>query len=280
MTNGPGAARGRDAKLWAVTQTTLPEPRPPRAGPPVGRVILTVVGALLIVISLGLGAVGSVITWAYATQRDTEGFFTTSARHFETLSYAITSESIDLGVQPGRDESHFDLGNIATVRLRVSAPGGAPVFVGIGRERDVDRYLANVGHAEIADIDLHPFRVTYRPQPGGAPSTPPGAQRFWVASAQGPGVQRLQWDLESGQWSVVVMNRDGSRGVGVDASVGAKSDWVLPVGLGLLGGFALLAILGAVMLVFGVVGTRSPRAPTRDRRGGIRCASRATSIRS
>ena len=67
-------------------------------------------------------------------------------------------------------------------------------------------------------------------------------------------MQRLQWDLESGQWAVVVMNADGSRGVGADASVGVKSDWVLPVGLGLLGGFAFLSILGTVLLVLGVVG--------------------------
>jgi hypothetical protein len=238
----------------AMTQTTWPEPPPPQEGPPVGRIVLTVAGALIIAISLGLGAVGSVITWAYATQRDSQGFFTTSTKHFETLSYAITSENIDLGVQPGRDGSHFDLGNIATVRLRVAAPGGAPVFVGIGRERDVDRYLANVAHAEIADVGLHPFRVTYRLQSGSAPSTLPGNQRFWAASAQGPGVQHLQGDLESGRWAVVVMNADGSRGVGADASVGVKSDWVLPVGLGLLGGFGLLAILGTVLLVLGAAG--------------------------
>ena len=226
-----------------------------------GRIVLTVVGALLIVISLGLGVVGGALTWAYATQRDSEGFFTTSTKHFETLSYAITSENIDLGVQPGRDDNRFDLGNIATVRLRVSVPGGAPVFVGIGRERDVQGYLANVAHAEIDDIDLHPFRVTYRSQPGGAPATPPGNQRFWVASAQGPGVQQLRWDLESGRWSVVVMNADGSRGVGADASVGVKSDWVLPLGLGMLGGFVLLAILGTVLLVLGVAGL-GRRVPT------------------
>ena len=249
------------ARLGGMTQTTWPEPPPAREGPPGGRIVLTVVGALIIVISLGLGAVGSVITWAYATQRDSEGFFATNTKHFETLSYAITSENIDLGVQPGRDGSHFDLGNIATVRLRVSAPSGAPVFVGIGRERDIDRYLANVAHAEIDDVSLHPFRVTYRPQPGGAPSTAPGNQRFWAASAHGPGVQRLQWDLESGRWSVVVMNADGSRGVGADASVVVKSDWTLPVGLGLLGGFGFLVILGTVLLVLGVVGL-GRRVPT------------------
>ncbi len=121
-------------------------------------------------------------------------------------------------------------------------------------ERDVDRYLAGVAHAEINDIDVHPFRVTYRVQRGGAPSTRPGAQRFWAASAQGAGDQRLTWNLESGNWVVVVMNADGSRGVGAEASVGVKADWVLPVGIGFLGGFAVLLLLGTVLLVVGAVG--------------------------
>jgi hypothetical protein len=216
--------------------------------------VLTVVGALLIVISLGLGAVGGVLTWAYATQRDSDGFFTSDTEHFETLTYAITSENVDLGVRPGRGDRRFDVGDLATVRLRVESQGGAPVFVGIGPEREVDRYLADVAHAEIDDIDIHPFRVTYRLRPGDEPREEPGAQGFWAASAQGPGVQRLEWELESGRWAVVVMNADASRGVGVDASVGVKLDWVLPLGIGLLAGFGVFLMLGTVLLVIGAAG--------------------------
>jgi hypothetical protein len=50
------------------------------------------------------------------------------------------------------------------------------------------------------------------------------------------------------------MNADGSAGVGVDTSVGVKADWVLPVGVGLAVAAALLAALGAVLLVVGVAG--------------------------
>ncbi|MGZ4691480.1 MAG: DUF4389 domain-containing protein [Acidimicrobiia bacterium] len=237
-----------------MTQNVPTAPTPAHHGPPVGRIVLTVVGALLIVISLGLGAVGGVLTWAYATQRDAGGFFTSDSEHFETLTYAITSEDIDLGVRPGDSGRRFDLGDLATVRLSVASQNGAPVFVGIGRQRDVDRYLARVAHAEVHDIKLDPFRVTYRVQRGGAPSARPGAQHFWAASAQGSGEQRIQWDLESGRWAVVVMNANASRGVGADVSVGVKADWVLPLGIGLLGGFALLLIGGTILLVVGAVG--------------------------
>jgi hypothetical protein len=238
-----------------VTQTdgaaASPERRP---GPPVGRIVLTVVGALLIIISLVLGAGGGFLTWAYATQRDNEGFFTSRTERFNSATYAIASEDINLGVEPGTDRRGLDLGDLATVRFRVRSSTDEPIFVGIGHERDVDRYLAGVAHDQVDDIDFAPFRVTYRLQPGGTPDGPPSAQRFWVAAEEGAGVQRLEWEVESGRWAVVVMNADASRGVGADVSVGVKSKWVLPLAIGLLSGFAVLLVVGAVLLVLGAIG--------------------------
>lgn len=246
-----------------MTQAASTAPPPAHQGPPVGRIVLTVVGALLILISLGLGAVGGVATWAYATQRDAQGFFTSDTEQFETLTYAITSENLDLGVRPGGGDRRFDLGDLATVRLRVAAQNGTPVFVGIGRQRDVDRYLAGVAHAEVDNIDLRPFRVTYRVQRGGAPSARPGSQTFWAVSAHGASDQRIEWKLRPGRWAVVVMNANASKGVGADVSVGVKADWVLPLGIGLLAGFGVLVILGTILLVVGAagLGRRIPPAP-------------------
>jgi hypothetical protein len=235
-----------------VTETVAASPE--RHGPPVGRIVLTVVGALLIVISLALGAGGGFLTWAYATQRDSEGFFTSKTHRFETATYAITSENVDLGVEPGNNNGRWDFGNLATVRFRVASSTDTPIFIGIAHERDLDRYLASVAHDEIDDVHFRPFRVTYRLQPGGPPSQPPSEQRFWVASAQGAGLERLEWKVQSGRWAVVVMNADGSRGVATDASVGAKSKWVLPLAIGLLSAFAFLLVLGSVLLVLGAVG--------------------------
>src|SRR4249919_690444 len=157
-----------------MTQTDPTAPSPVHHGPPVGRIVLTVVGALLIVISLGLGAVGGFLSWAYATQRDSAGFFTSSTEHFETLTYAITSERVDLGAKPGSNDRGIDLGDLATVRFTVASSTATPVFVGIGPEGDVDRYLADVARAEINHVRLHPFRVDYRVQPGTEPRVAPG----------------------------------------------------------------------------------------------------------
>jgi hypothetical protein len=170
------------------------------------------------------------------------------------VARAITSEDIDLGVGPGASERRFDLGDLATVRLTVDSQREAPVFVGIGPQDDVADYLDGVAHAEITDVDTDPFRVTYDFVRGDASVPPPSDQGFWVATAEGSGRQTLEWDLESGQWAVVAMNADGSPGVSLDASVGVKADWLLPAGIGLLVAAAVLAIVGAVLLVLGVSG--------------------------
>jgi hypothetical protein len=238
-----------------MTETMPPPPPPPAEHhhPPVGRIVLTVIGALLIALSLVLGAGGAFVTWAYTTQRDAEGFFTTRTERFSSPTYAISSQKIDLGTRQSGGNG-FDLGSLATVRFRAAGAEGSPVFIGIGPERDVEQYLGNVAHDEVDHISLHPFRVTYNFQPGQAPTGPPGAQPFWVASAQGPGVQRVEWDLKSGDWAVVVMNADASRAVDANVSVGVKSDWVLPLGLGLLGGFVVFLLIGTTLLVIGVIG--------------------------
>jgi hypothetical protein len=147
---------------------------------------------------------------------------------------------------------------LATVRLSADPATDEPVFIGIGPEDEVARYLDDVAHAEITDLRFDPFRVSYRNTDGGSPADPPGDETFWAAEAEGPDVQTLEWDLESGEWAVVIMNADGSAGVGVDASAGVKVDWLLPVGIGLLVGAAVLGIAGTVLLVVGAAGLGRP----------------------
>jgi len=232
----------------ASTQPSVPAP-----GPPVGHIIAVVLGALGLLIGLAATAAGGAAVWAHSTQRDTDGYFATDAERFETSTHAMTADDIDLGTDPTHEERVFDLGDLATVRLAVESVDDQSVFVGIGPTDDVERYLADVSRARIDDVDVAPFRVRYDYEKGGAPAAEPGSQDFWAAQAEGTGRQALEWELESGEWSVVVMNSDGSDPVAVEASVGVKADWVLPFGIGVLT-FGLLSLLGgAALLVFGAV---------------------------
>jgi hypothetical protein len=238
----------------AVEQSHSPGGPEVRRSIPVGWVVAVIAGALISLIAIGPLIGGGFLLWANATQRDDSGFFTTSSQRFETTSYAITSEKIDLGANPADRDTGVDLGDIATLRLDVAGTGESPTFVGIGPTTDVVRYLNGVASAQVDDIRFDPFAVDYRYREGGPPPSPPSRQGFWVASVEGTNDQSLVWEPESGNWSVVIMNANASAGVSVDASLGVKTPWVFRVGIALVVGGALGLLLGATLLVVGVLG--------------------------
>jgi hypothetical protein len=224
------------------------------------RVILIVVGSLLALMGLGVLAGGTVLGWALGTQRDDDGFFTTSEYRLATDSYALTSDEIHLG-SPGPDDWWADR-ELATGRVVADGAESGELFVGIGPERDVEAYLAGVPHDVVTDLDDAPFDVDLRREnaAGSATPTPPGDETFWVASASGAGTQTVTWDLEPGRWLIVVMNADASADVVADVELGGKLDGLvlIAIGLGVAGG--LLAAGGAAMIVGGAVGARRDQA--------------------
>jgi hypothetical protein len=211
------------------------------------KVVLLLIGSLAVLLALALTAAGGVLVGIHATQRDADGYYTTSTERFETPTFALTSEDINLGADPeGRDWG--PLRDIGTARIAVESSLGAQVFVGIARHDDVAAFLARSAHDELADVSYDPFQPTYRRQAGEAPPARPTDQHFWVASTAGAGRQVVTWDIEPGDWDVVVMNADASRGVSVDATVAVKTDLLLPIGLALLA-IGLVAGAGAAVLI-------------------------------
>ena len=165
---------------------------------------------------------GLALILAHAFARDSDGYYTTGTERLATSTYALTAEDIDLGTEAADVVPEDVLGRI---RIRAERPGGRPVFVGIGPEREVDAYIRGVAHAEVEELD--PPR--YRTKRGGAPGGPPSDERFWVASTQGSGRQTVSWEVEGGQWTVVAMNADAARRVVIEADLGAKVGWFLGV---------------------------------------------------
>ncbi|MGE0026483.1 MAG: hypothetical protein AB7O78_11760 [Thermoleophilia bacterium] len=238
----------------APTNPPEPEPEPspdgppPSGGPPpqppapvrgtgrlIGGVILVVIGVLAL-------AIGGTLLGLHLGARDDDGFYEIDQNRIATPGRALVSDSVevDLGDAPFIDSS--DLGD---VKLSAEAAGGGEVFVGIGPTADVRRYLAGVAQQQVdfTDGDLEDATLGSR-----APE-PPASQSFWAASAVGPGNQAAVWSISEGEWSGVVMNADGSPGVGVTARLGFKTDLGLWVGIpALVVGLILLSI-GVVLLV-------------------------------
>jgi hypothetical protein len=163
---------------------------------------------------------------AYAFGRDDDGYFNSDRHRLESATYAITTEDIDLG----QDQIDWAPDKILG-KIRVQVDGKKPLFVGIGRDGDVDRYLGDVVHDELTDFagdkpqfDLHQGR---------APRTPPGEQNFWVAKSEGSGDRAVTWDAEFGRWTAVIMNADAARGIDVEADAGVKLGWAIWASLGM-----------------------------------------------
>jgi hypothetical protein len=227
----------------------------------VGRIIMIVVGALLALIGFGLLAGSTAGVLAYATQR-TDGYFRTGEVRLATATPAITSDRVDLESEPGDADWLVDRGALGSIRLTVD-PGRSdtPIFAGIGRTADVAAYLDGVSHDVIRDFELSPDRVLYRRVPGESTPEPPGAQPFWVAQVTAEQADDLTWEVESGDWTVVLMNADGSRGVDLDARLGIKVDWLLPALIGLLALGLVLLAGGTVLVIFGSRGLTQTTEP-------------------
>jgi hypothetical protein len=207
-------------------------------------IALLVTGIVLALVAIVLAGGGGTLIWADTTQKDGHGYYSTNRHEFRTAARAITTEKIDIGT----DVPEWLFGK---VRVEASSKASArPIFVGIARKTDVDAYLAGVERAVVHDLEWDPFKVSYTLQPGTRRPADPAAQAFWAASAQGSGEQSLTWVVKSGDWSVLVMNADGSPGVDADVSVGIKVPYGIWFGIGFaVGGLALLA--GAILMIRG-----------------------------
>jgi hypothetical protein len=241
-----------DGGEQASTSNTAAGPAPPRSDWTAGRVIGMVFASIGGLIGLALLIGGIAVLAAYLFDRD-DGYFNSDRRQLESATYAITSEDIDLRI----DEIDWAPDEIlGDVRVRVE--GEEPVFVGIGRDSDVDRYLGDVARDELIDFDGD--EPEFERHAGGSPRRPPDEQGFWVAESEGSVEQTLTWDAEFGRWTVVVMNADAVRGIDVEADAGVKLDWAIWAGLGMFV-VGLLMSVGAVAVIL-LIGRRASRDST------------------
>jgi uncharacterized protein DUF4389 len=204
------------------------------------RITATALATIGSLVGVALIAAGGAATVFDQTQRDATGYLMTQATPYSTASYALESDPVSAGGVGGAIARDL-LGTI-----RITAQSSRPVFVGIAPANAVDAYLAGVAHAKLV---VPGGRTSGLPVvAGGAPITPPAAQRFWVADATGAGVRTLTWKARTGTWQVVAMNADGAREVASDLSIGATFPDLGTVGIGALGAGILILLLGSATL--------------------------------
>jgi len=212
--------------------------------------VAAVVGVVLIL--GGMGPAGE--------YRDADGFYMSDPFTADRPSHAIVSGDMDL--LRGRYETLTEgsvvlafAGEPDDVRMQGVASGPKALFMGIAPTSAVDEYLSGVAHDEITDwnADLAAIdEVEYTTHQGTALPGPPGTETFWVTSVAGTGLQTLDWTIESGDWTAVIMNVDASPGVTAELAFGASPSanidviaWTsMTVGAIVLIGGGLLLYLG------------------------------------
>lgn len=207
--------------------------------------VALVLGALLGLLALAVLAGGGAALWADRTQRDHDGYFMTGRHAYVSTGYAIDRTGADVTGVPG----WVDLGKLLRIRIDAAAGGtaGKPLFVGIAPTSAVDAYLARVPHGELKDMGVSSVNPTIGEVGGTTAPAAPATKGFWVASATGTHPV-LSWSVEKGDWSVVVMNADGSQGVSSGLRLGADVGYMGWIWGGLLaaGGVLLLLALGLI----------------------------------
>ncbi|KAD3632944.1 DUF4389 domain-containing protein [Arthrobacter yangruifuii] len=199
-----------------------------------GRIALIVIGSLLLLAGLTAGAAAAAVG-ILATGQSENGYLSVPEETYSVGTYALISDDVDInGISAGD--------NVGRVQIRGTAPDGE-LFIGIAARADVDRYLAGVPHSQLGDVRFDPFSAEYEETAGAGIPAPPGLQDFWAASSEGPGTREIDWPLQEGNWTVVVMNADAAPRVTADLQAGVRVE--------VLGPLAGWLILGAVVLVLG-----------------------------
>ena len=221
------------------------------------KIVSVILGIIFALAGTALVTSGGFVLGVYGSQRDPSGFFTTPSQTVGSYGFALSAPNIN--AQLGPQWEKWIPGRIgATIRITGSSELPSPLFIGIAPTARVSKYLSGVARDRITSIDLAAGSVQHTHVDGVTLPSAPGKQSFWVAKAEGTGTQTLEWALQKGDWTVVIMNGDASPPVAATMSMGARFDVFVPLIIGSTAGGLVLLAVGATLIV---VGTRRRRRP-------------------
>jgi hypothetical protein len=224
-----------------------------------GRSVLFILIGVILLIAIGLLLAGSALLAVDGALKDTQGYITTKTYRLKTDSYALVFQHLSINV--GEIVGPWGVwrpspSDLATIRIAAASNNPSKnVFLGIAREFNIGSYLSSASYDEITRLSFSPsmsLNVTYTSHSGGALSSSPASQTFWVVSQHGAGAQTLEWSPEAGNYWVVLMNEDGSFGIDIVVTVGAKIPLLTSVGSILLAGGVVALAVGIIFIYLGV----------------------------
>jgi hypothetical protein len=220
------------------------------------RIALTVTGALASLVATALVVGGIAAVWGDA-QKDSDGYLTTHTQRFEAGTRALASDNLDVDL--GDADWLADTDDLGKLKVTAESRDDRALFVGVARTGDVEKYLSGVPHTTVDDVEVSPFEADYTRHAGNRHPVSPEHAGIWAASSHGKGEQAIDWEIEDGDWSIVVMNADGSLGVDADISAGASIPFLDELGWSAIGSGAFALVLGIGLIALAI---RRPRTVT------------------
>lgn len=208
----------------------------------IGKLLAAIFGGLILLGGAALTTGGAIVM----AVTDGDGWVTAPTARIDTATAAVVGANISVDLGDAIDERTFvDFGEIPA-RIEAESRNGKDIFIGIGAWEDVAAYVGGIAHVRADvfedDVDLYTADgITALPSPAD--------HDIWVVSTTGG---ELDWDLQSGTWSILVANADGSPGVDVAVTGSARIPFVEAIGIGMLVVGVLAIVGGAVMLYMGV----------------------------
>ena len=233
-----------------------PDSKRPPAQPVVIGTGATIAGVIMLVLATILAVAAAGLWTAKQALPDDDGFFTTPTASCKVATYAITSAPIELhGDDMGSMTPESMLGD---ARVSVASRDESEIFVGVASTSSVETYLDGVAHTTMAPENAFGDRhlAVCAASGGHAPAARPASLPIWTTYSQGQGEQIISWPFEEGDWTVVIMRADATRGLDVKVNAAAT---IPAIGLAL----PTLLIVAGALLLFGLsllVGSRSTPA--------------------
>jgi hypothetical protein len=219
-----------------------------------GRIALIVTGAIAALIATALVAGGALALWGDSL-KDDDGYLKTDIERFHAGTRALATDNLDVDLGDADFIAQSD--DLGKIKVSAESRDGKPVFVGIARTTDVEKYLDGVPYTTVDDVEVSPFEADYTRHAGNRHPVAPEHAGIWVESSQGSARQAIDWEVDDGDWSVVVMNADGSLGVDADVQAGADIPFLDELGWSAIGSGAFALVLGIGLIALGV---RRPKA--------------------
>ena len=219
-----------------------------RTGLMIGGGILATFGSVLALGGGGILAIGG-----------SDGKFSSGHRDVSTPTSALVSEVAKIN---GTAEVADVLGHPKVKIAADSVRGDKNVFVGVGPKAQVDRYLAGASIDKVNDFEVDPWSLDKTRREGTTKPKPPSTQSFWVAKSSGSSAA-IDWKVRDGNYRVVVMNADGSRGVATQSQFEVEVPHLSTIALVMLI-VGLVTVGGGIAMMVPALrggGSAKPQAP-------------------